>query len=143
MADIVDVATRSRMMSAIRGKNTQPELALRRGLWAMGFRFRIHNRKVPGAPDISHSGLKLAVFVDGCFWHKCPQHYRRPGSRQDFWDRKIENNLRRRESVKATLAGKGWKVIEVWEHQLRREPVETVRLVAVQWKRRARSVAHH
>lgn len=115
--DTVDRQTRSRIMSRIRGKNTKPELRLRRTLHGMGVRYRIHDRSVPGTPDISHKGARVAVFVDGCFWHGCPQHYSRPASRQEFWDGKLAYNLDLRARVKAKL--EGWTVIEAWECQVR------------------------
>lgn len=122
MADIVDAATRSRMMSGIRGKNTGPERELRRQLWARGFRFRIHDRSTPGTPDISHKGRKVAIFVDGCFWHGCPLHYKRPSTRMKFWDSKIAANRKRREVVLHDLREARWNVLQVWECEVRADP---------------------
>lgn len=117
MVDTVDKATRSRIMGRIRGKNTKPEIALRKALFATGTRFRVHDRSVPGTPDISHKGAKVAVFVDGCFWHGCPEHYSRPASRRNFWDAKLAYNHDLRRRVLARLDG--WKVVQAWECEVR------------------------
>ncbi|HUR24947.1 MAG TPA: very short patch repair endonuclease [Candidatus Thermoplasmatota archaeon] len=113
--DKVDAATRSRIMSRIRGKDTQPELLLRRELSAHGIRYRLHQRGVFGTPDLSHKGHRLAVFVDGCFWHGCPSHYRAPSSRNWYWSAKLKRNKVRRGLVLARLASEGWRAVQVWE----------------------------
>ena len=92
MADIVSVVTRSRMISKIRSKNTKPELAVRRMLWKAGLRYRIHDGTLPGTPDISNKRLKLAVFVDGCFWHGCPICHNMLQTNIDFWCFKIDDS---------------------------------------------------
>ncbi len=116
--DKVDPATRSRIMARIRGRDTVPEVLLRRRLWAAGLRYRLHQRGVMGTPDLSHKGRRLAVFVDGCFWHGCPQHYRAPSSRVEYWSAKLERNRRRRESVVKALAADGWRWAVVWECEI-------------------------
>lgn len=113
--DVMTPAQRSRTMSRIRGKDTKPELALRRALHARGLRYRVHDATVPGRPDISHKGAKVAIFVDGCFWHGCPQHYQRPATNQEYWDHKIQYNQARREAVLAKLKARDWKVAQYWE----------------------------
>jgi DNA mismatch endonuclease (patch repair protein) len=117
--DRVDSAVRSRIMSRIRGKNTKPEIQLRKAVFAEGVRFRVHNRSVLGTPDISHKGAKVAVFVDGCFWHGCPTHYSRPRSRQTFWDNKLAYNRDLRARVLNGLASDSWHVVQVWECSVR------------------------
>lgn len=123
MADIVDPQTRSRMMSGIRGKNTQPEMLVRRILHAMGYRYRLHARELPGKPDIVFRRRRLAIFVHGCFWHRHSDPEcrlaRMPKSRVDFWQPKLEGNRRRDEANVAALEAAGWKVLLVWECQLR------------------------
>lgn len=136
MADTVDAATRSRIMSRIRGKNTKPELQLRRALFAEGCRFRVHDRTVPGTPDISHKGAKVAVLVDGCFWHGCPRHYRRPASRLDYWDKKLAYNHGLRGRVRARLKEGGWRTFEFWECQVRDEAPKLARRIAAAIRRR-------
>lgn len=104
-------------MGKIRGKNTGPELALRRAVWAHGVRFRCHPKSVAGRPDIALSKARLAVFVDGCFWHGCPKHFRVPKTRARFWSEKIARNGERRRTVVRELAG--WTVLEFFECELR------------------------
>ena len=106
-------------MSRVRGKHTSPELALRAALRALGIRYRIHPSTVPGRPDVAHGPSKVAVFVDGCFWHGCPRHYRQPASRVDFWSKKLTyvTNLRKRTLAK--LEALGWHAVEIWECDIR------------------------
>jgi DNA mismatch endonuclease, patch repair protein len=119
MADIVAPEVRSRMMSGIRGKNTKPELILRKGLHAMGFRYRLH-AKLPGRPDMVFPRLNAVLFVHGCFWHGHNCHlFKWPKSREDFWHTKINGNVvRDRKSIDA-LKEAGWRVGIVWECALK------------------------
>lgn len=116
MTDIVDTVTRSRMMSGIRSKNTKPEITVRRSLHAAGFRFRIHNRRLPGTPDIVLAKFRAVIFVSGCFWHghDCPL-YRLPATRTEFWRQKIEVNRRNDRRARLALAASGWRHATVWE----------------------------
>lgn len=111
----------SRVMSANKGKNTHPELVLRKSLNALGVRnYRLHNKKLPGRPDIAFSKAKLAVFVNGCFWHRCP--YCKPSmprSNVDFWKTKFKKNKARDRKKKVLLEKTGWKVMVVWECQIK------------------------
>ena len=109
-------------MASIRSSDTSPELAVRRFLWARGRRYRVHDRRIPGTPDISSNGKKLAVFIDGCFWHGCRRCYREPTSNTAFWRAKLERNKLRRREVKRGLKGSGWKVLEFWEHDVVSNP---------------------
>ena len=111
--------TRSENMSRIRSRNTKPELQLRRALWAEGCRYRLHY-DLPGRPDVVFLGDRLAVFVDGCFWHGCPIHYSAPRTREDFWKSKLRKNVTRDFTADDALVSAGWRVIRVWEHELRR-----------------------
>lgn len=122
MTDIVDQQTRSRMMSGIRGKDTKPELALRRALHARGFRFRLHCKKVHGRPDLVLPRYRAVVFVHGCFWHrhKGCRYTTTPSTRQDFWRAKFEANVTRDETVLRKLLEDGWRVTTVWECALRK-----------------------
>lgn len=117
MVDVVSAGTRSRMMSGIRSKGTKPEVLVRRALFAAGYRFRLHRRDLPGAPDVALPGRKVAIFVHGCFWHMhagC-KNAKLPATRRDFWRAKLEGNVERdRRSVKA-LQSAGWRVLVVWE----------------------------
>lgn len=119
--DVVDQATRSRMMSAIRGKNTQPELKVRRFLHAYGYRFRLHRKDLPGNPDIVLPKLMTCIFVHGCFWHKhenC-RYAPTPKSRPEFWENKLSTNAERDAKASEALQRLGWTVFIVWECQLR------------------------
>lgn len=105
-------------MSRIRSQKTKPELRLRKALWAAGHRFRVRS-KLPGKPDVIFTRAKLAVFVDGCFWHGCPIHGRRPKSNQGYWHPKIDSNVARDVRVNDRLTELGWKVLRVWEHEIK------------------------
>lgn len=122
MTDIVDQQTRSRMMSGIRGKNTKPELALRRALHARGFRFRLHSGKVLGRPDVVFPKHCAVVFVHGCFWHRhegC-RYTTSPSTRPEFWQTKFEANIARDSAAHTTLLEDGWRVATIWECALRK-----------------------
>lgn len=121
MTDVVEKAVRSRMMSAIRGKHTQPELAVRRYLHAMGYRFRLHRRDLPGQPDLVMARFRLAIFVHGCFWHRHPGCFyaTSPASRTEFWRAKLDGNAERDRRQLNDLAGLGWRTLVVWECGLR------------------------
>jgi len=110
----------SRRMSAARRKDTKPELDLRRMLHARGLRYRVTYR-VPGKPrrtmDVAFTRAKVAVFVDGCFWHGCPEHATWPAANAEFWRAKIETNRLRDRDTDARLEKEGWAVVRVWEHE--------------------------
>jgi len=116
-ADVMTPAQRSWCMSRIRGKDTKPELLLRRALWRKGARYRVHSR-LPGRPDILFIGKRIAVFVDGCFWHGCPVHGTKPRSNSDFWKNKIEGNIARDVRITNKLKQEGWTVLRCWEHEV-------------------------
>jgi DNA mismatch endonuclease, patch repair protein len=120
MADTVSKETRSRMMSGIRGKDTKPELELRRALFARGLRYRLHVKNLPGKPDIVLPRWKTVVFVHGCFWHghSC-SYFKLPGTNEDFWAKKIAGNRANDARQKKALVQGGWKVLTVWECSMR------------------------
>src|ERR1700742_2623272 len=111
---------RSANMRAIRRTDTKPELALRRALHRMGYRFRKdHRLDLPARrvrPDIAFTARKVAEFVDGCFWHACPEHGARPAVNQGYWNPKLLKNVERARAADAALAGAGWQVVRLWEH---------------------------
>lgn len=110
--------SRSEHMARVKGKNTSPERLLRSALWEAGLRYRL-NYKVPmGRPDIVFPGPKVAVSVDGCFWHGCPAHYSRPRSREEFWSEKLAKNVERDSRLTIGLESLGWIVVRVWEHEV-------------------------
>lgn len=138
MTDIVDKATRSRMMAGIGGRNTRPELRLRSALHAMGFRFRIHVKELPGKPDILLPGYRAAILVHGCFWHRhggC-RYTTTPATRPEFWAAKFAGNVRRDAITAAELATLGWRVAIIWECALRTDAdVEHTARVVTAWLR--------
>ena len=121
MADTVSPEVRSRIMSRIRSKNTQPEMILRRGLHALGFRYRLHDRKLPGTPDLTFPRRRVALFVHGCFWHghDCPL-FRWPKTREEFWRAKIARNIENDRKHRAALLADGLRVGVVWECAIKR-----------------------
>ncbi|QKV20053.1 very short patch repair endonuclease [Oricola thermophila] len=136
MTDIVDKPTRSRMMAGIRGKNTKPELALRRALHACGFRFRLHSGKVHGRPDIILPKHRAVILVHGCFWHRhegC-RYTSTPSTRPEFWRAKFEANVARDEAVHRKLLEDGWRVATIWECSLRKpDQVRTTTEILSNW----------
>lgn len=125
MADIVDAATRSRMMSGIRGRNTQPELLVRRYLHGQGFRYRLHDRRLPGRPDIVLPRYRTVVEVRGCFWHRhegC-RFAATPRSNTAFWQTKLQANVARDARNVAALEEAGWRVLVVWECEVKDDQV--------------------
>ena len=121
MTDIVDEATRSRMM-AVRSRNTLPELVLRRALHARGLRYRLHNRKLAGTPDLVFSRFRAVCFVHGCFWHRhvgCP-YATIPATRTEFWQAKFDSNVERDRRDRQELLEADWRVAIVWECTLRK-----------------------
>lgn len=124
MADVVDKATRSRMMSGIQGKNTKPELLVRKFLHGRGLRYRLHAKELPGKPDLVFPKYKAVVFVHGCFWHQhagC-KYASMPRSREHFWANKLSENVARDTYQIAALEELGWHVFVVWECELREGP---------------------
>lgn len=129
MVDVLTSSQRSFCMSQIRSRNTKPEIALRKALWHCGFRYRV-NSSLPGRPDIVFSGSKTAIFVDGCFWHKCPDHFVYPKNRAEFWREKIEGNVQRDRRVDELLRTQGWFALRFWEHEIKQSPADCVQRVA-------------
>jgi DNA mismatch endonuclease (patch repair protein) len=105
-------------MGRIQGSDTTPETVLRQELWARGLRYRLHERGLPGRPDLVFRGPRVTVFIDGCFWHGCPEHYVRPRSRREFWSRKLRENVERDQRQTLELESRGWTVLRYWEHEV-------------------------
>lgn len=128
--DIVDKATRSRMMAGIGGRNTKPEVLIRRALHGAGFRFRLHRRDLPGSPDIVLPKHRVAIQVHGCFWHRhanC-QFTTFPSTNAEFWRKKFRDNVQRDSRKKRALQRLGWKVYTIWECEAAR-PERVARLL--------------
>jgi DNA mismatch endonuclease (patch repair protein) len=125
------------MMSGIRGRNTRPELLIRKGLFALGFRYRLHAAGLPGKPDIVLRKYNTVIFVNGCFWHGHDCHlFRLPSTRPEFWRTKIASNITRDEAVHESLHQLGWRQLNVWECALKgktRLGLEAVLETIIQW----------
>lgn len=139
MVDVVSPEVRSRMMAGIGGKNTKPEILLRKGLHAAGFRFRLHVRDLPGKPDLVFPRYRAVIFAQGCFWHghEC-RLFRWPATRQVWWQMKIDRNRALDRRTEAALAELGWRVGIVWECALKgkaRIPYDTVLETCARWLR--------
>lgn len=124
MGDIFTTKERSRIMSKIKGKDSQIELLVRRNLWKRGYRYRKHygGYKI----DIAFPREKVAVFIDSCFWHGCPKHGELPKTNVQFWKTKLTGNIKRDRKVDNELNREGWAVIRIWEHDIRSDLVKSV-----------------
>ena len=121
---------RSRNMSAIKSKNTKPEIKVRKVLHSMGYRFRLHRKDLPGSPDIVLPKYKTVIFVHGCFWHRhenC-KYASTPKTRQEFWEAKFRENINRDKLNQENLSSKGWKIIIVWECEIKDKDFDLNRL---------------
>lgn len=133
MADILTPIQRHSCMSRIRGKDTKPEIRVRKGLHRRGFRFRLQDRRLPGRPDITLPKYGVAIMVNGCFWHghKGCRYATKPRTNPEFWETKIERNRHRDEVTTAHLEALGWTVITVWECELRGKAATEARIEAL------------
>ena len=135
---------RSDIMRRVHSRDTSPELALRRALWAANLKgYRVSPPSVPGKPDVAYIGKQIAVFVDGCFWHGCPKCYRRPSSNEAYWDAKVARNRQRDKMCTARLRRAGWSVLRCWEHDVAADVDKCVRKVQRTMQRRMASKARH
>jgi len=130
MTDVVDAATRSKMMSGILGKNTKPEIIIRKALFAKGYRYKLHDKKLPGKPDLVLKKYSTVIFIHGCFWHGHDCHlFKWPKTRPEFWRKKITRNMEKDQEVIKQLKKEGWKIITVWECAIKgkgKHPLETI-----------------
>jgi DNA mismatch endonuclease, patch repair protein len=134
--DRLDADTRSKLMSRVRTRDTGPELVLRRALWAAGLRgWRLHPKRVPGRPDLAWLGRRVAVFIDGAFWHGHPDHYW--GQSGEFWDAKIARNRARDARVNEELAADGWSIVRLWDFEVASDLESSVRRVEAALSSRA------
>ncbi len=127
MTDVHNKATRSYNMSQIKGKDTKPELLIRKYLFANGFRYRLHDKKLPGKPDIVLPKYQTVIFVNGCFWHgheNC-QYFKLPKTRTKWWKDKIENNIKNDKLKHDKLSSMGYNVIIVWECKIKNKSIYT------------------
>ena len=122
MADVFSKEKRSEVMSKLRGRNTKPELLVRKFIFSQGFRFRLYPLNLPGKPDIVLPKFKTLIFVNGCFWHghtNC-KHYTIPTTRMDYWRDKIEKNKARDIKINTELKSLGWRLITIWTCEIRK-----------------------
>lgn len=128
MSDVLTRKERSYNMSMIKCSNTKPEISLRKFLFDSGYRgFRL-NYKLLGKPDIVFPQKKVALFIDGCFWHKCPKCFKKPETNKKFWRVKIDANVKRDKIVNRLLKKQGWDVIRIWEHEIKNNKLLEKRL---------------
>lgn len=128
--------SRSQQMSRIRGRDTHPEILLRAALREAGLDCSEQASTPVGRPDLVVDEPPVAIFIDGCFWHGCPEHYVRPRSREDFWAGKLRSNVERDQRQTAALEQSGWRVVRVWEHEVFECPEDVVRRILVATKPR-------
>jgi DNA mismatch endonuclease (patch repair protein) len=135
MADTVDRLTRSRMMARVRGKNTKPEVALRRALHRLGLRYRIHASDLPGRPDVVLPKYRAAIQIQGCFWHRHEHcaYATTPASNRPFWKKKFRDTIARDKRMLEALRQRAWRVAIVWECALRREQACSVADQIYRW----------
>ncbi|MDO8296940.1 MAG: DNA mismatch endonuclease Vsr [Caulobacter sp.] len=133
MTDVYDAAKRSAVMRRVKGRDTGPEKTVRRLLTALGVRYRLHRKDLPGKPDIVMAGRRLVIFVHGCFWHghDCARGARVPKANRDYWLAKVGRNRERDIASRAALEASGWRVETVWECELKDEVALTARLAAL------------
>lgn len=121
MSDVVDAATRSRMMAGIPGTDTKLELLIRKGIHARGYRFRLYDKNLPGRPDLVFPRYNAVIFIHGCFWHAHECYlFKWPASRTAFWRQKLTANRQRDEETREALLSLGWRVMTIWECAVRK-----------------------
>lgn len=130
MADVVTPEVRSRMMAGIRGKDTNPEMVIRKGLHRRGLRFLVHDRRLPGKPDLVFPRWRAVIFVNGCFWHghDC-RFFKLPSTRTDFWREKIWANKQRDQLALKKLDEMGWRTCSVWECEIKGRSMDDIESV--------------
>jgi len=130
MADVVTPEVRSRMMAGIRSKDTKPEMLIRKGLHRLGLRFLVHDKRLPGKPDLVFPRWRAAIFVNGCFWHghDC-RLFKLPSTRTEFWRDKIAANKKRDATALRKLDEAGWRVLSIWECEIKGRSAEEIESV--------------
>jgi DNA mismatch endonuclease, patch repair protein len=133
---IPDKILTSKVMSANKGKNTKPEILLRRALWRIGIRgYRLHWKNVPGSPDIAFPKRELAIFVNGCYWHRCPYcDLSLPKSNTEFWEKKFTRNKERDREKIRSLKKIGWNVVVIWECMIKKDILDAVNIIKKEWE---------
>lgn len=136
MGDIFDRTKRSEIMSRIRGRDTKPELVVRRTAHRLGFRFRLHRKDLPGCPDIVFPRYRAVIMVNGCFWHRHPdcKYAYRPKTRVEFWENKLEGNVARDRRNELELTELGWRTMVIWECETTNHEDVAARIVSFLWE---------
>ena len=134
MTDVLTKEQRSYNMSQIKGRDTKPEISLRKLLFRKGARGYRTRYKLNGKPDIVFSKKKIVIFIDGCFWHKCPKCFIEPETRKKFWKEKLNGNVKRDREVNRLLEKEGWKVLRFWEHQIRKSAEKAAKKIMQELK---------
>lgn len=125
----------SAQMKRMPRASTGPEILIRRELHKRGLRYRVNHPRLPGRPDIALTGARIAVFVDGCFWHACPDHCVSPKNNRDWWKNKLERNVARDREKNTQLDLMGWTVVHIWEHE---DPADAANWIEQLWRSRRR-----
>jgi DNA mismatch endonuclease, patch repair protein len=148
MADIVDASTRSRMMAGIRSKNTKHELEIRKKLFALGFRYRLHDQRLPGKPDIVLPRYRAVIFFNGCFWHAHGCFlFKWPSSRVEFWKQKLTANKENDRKKRETLISLGWRILTIWECSFRGpgkdrdKEIDEILIKTIKWLESKKTIA--
>jgi DNA mismatch endonuclease (patch repair protein) len=135
MADVMTKRQRSLNMAHVRSKDTKLEMSIRKNLWQANLRgYRLHFR-IEGKPDLVFVKEKVAIFIDGCFWHACPICYKEPETHKEYWESKMKRNIERDLAVNKSLSGSGWSVVRVWEHEIKESQKAVIERIKDELKR--------
>ena len=120
MADNLTKEQRHKNMTNIRSTNTRIEKDVTKALWNLGYRFRKNVKTLPGKPDIAIQKYKIVIFLDSCFWHKCPEHFKKPKSNLEYWEPKIKRNIERDAEINQYYKDNNWHILRIWEHEIKK-----------------------
>lgn len=121
MADNLTPEQRHKNMTHIKSSNTKIEKDITKALWNLGYRFRKNVKGLPGKPDIAIKKYKIVIFLDSCFWHKCPEHFKKPKSNLEYWEPKIKRNVERDAEINRYYQNKNWHILRIWEHEVKKD----------------------
>lgn len=121
MADNLTPEQRHKNMTHIKSTNTKIEKDITNALWNLGYRFRKNVKGLPGKPDIAIKKYKVVIFLDSCFWHKCPKHFKKPKSNLEYWEPKIKRNVERDAEINRYYQNKNWHILRIWEHEVKKD----------------------
>ncbi len=120
MTDNLTKEQRHKNMTHIRSTNTRIEKDVTKALWNLGYRFRKNVKTLPGKPDIAIQKYKIVIFLDSCFWHKCPEHFKKPKSNLEYWEPKIKRNIERDAEINQYYKDNNWHILRIWEHEIKK-----------------------